>query len=408
MPQICTSIHTSLADLRIPGGFRFGSAAAGIKKTDRLDLALAEAPNGAAVAALFTTNLVKAAPLLIDERHLRKARGNMRALIVNSGNANCATGKDGLRSCEQVCAALADVLRAKREQVFPSSTGVIGVPLPAKKIVAAIPQLVLSLDASRNHIENFARAIMTTDTRPKLASTQIQTKRGPISLLGIAKGAGMIHPNMATMLAYIFTDAAAEPRQLHRMVARSAANSFNAISIDGDTSTNDTLALFASGASSVQLKGRVADEFQAALTAVCTSLAEQIVADGEGVQHVIRLQVEEARSENEARQIADTIATSMLVKTAFSGADPNWGRILAAIGRAGISLDPTKISIYFGDQQVCRHGTARDFDEAKARVYLSHSSFDIRITLGRGHARAIMLMSDLTAEYVRINADYRT
>jgi glutamate N-acetyltransferase/amino-acid N-acetyltransferase len=296
----------------------------------------------------------------------------------------------------------------KREQVFPASTGVIGVPLPAGKITAAIPQLVSQLGSSREHVENFARAIMTTDTRPKLASAQIGTKRGTISLLGIAKGAGMIHPNMATMLAYIFTDADGDPKQLRRMLSRAVANSFNAISVDGDTSTNDTLAIFASGASSVLLKGRIEDEFQSALNVVCGSLAEQIVSDGEGVQHVVRLHIEEARNEAEAQQIGNKIATSMLVKTAFAGADPNWGRILAAVGRAGVPLDPAKISIYFGDQPVCRNGIVRDFNEAKAHAYLSQPSFDIRVALGRGRARATVLTTDLTAEYICINADYRT
>jgi len=401
-------ISTDFEDLHIPRGFRFGAVAAGIKKTDRLDLALAVAPAGALVAALFTSNLVKAAPLVVAAKHLRKTGANMRALLVNSGNANCATGKQGISACEHICKRLARQLGIKREQVFPSSTGVIGVALPEQRITTAIPPLTLLLGASPAHVENFARAIMTTDTRPKLASAQFSTKDGTVSLLGVAKGAGMIHPNMATMLAFLFTDVAATPKQLRSRLSAAASTSFNAVSVDGDTSTNDTLALFATGASAVQLKGRAEDDFQSALNAVCSSLAEQIVADGEGVQHVIRLHIEQARSEAEARQIANTIATSMLVKTAFAGADPNWGRILAAIGRAGIVLDPARINIYFGDQQVCRAGTARDFDERRANAYLSQPHFDVRVTLGRGRAQTTVLTTDLTAEYVRINADYRT
>ena len=394
--------------LAIPRGFRFAAVAAGIKYSDRLDLALAEAPAGATAAALFTSNLVKAAPLVADARNLNKSAGAMRAIVVNSGNANCANGKAGLKGCIQICAALARALGAREAQIFPSSTGVIGMPFPTGTILAALPKLVASLASSPIAAEAFSRAIMTTDTRPKLAVASFQAGKREVRLLGIAKGAGMIHPNMATMLAYVFTDAQASPRELRAALARAAGQSFNCISIDGDTSTNDTLALLASGESGVALKGDAQRQFQAALDRVCGSMAEQIVADGEGVQHVVRLHIEQARSEAEAHRVGNTIATSMLNKTAWAGADPNWGRILAAIGRSGIALDPNRIDILLGKQQLCRQGQARDFDERSAHALMSQPSYDVRVILGRGRARVTILTTDLTADYVRINADYRS
>ena len=396
------------AETFVPLGFRFGAVAAGIKYRDRLDLAMAEAPQGAAAAALFTTNRVKAAPLIIDVRHLRKSAAKMRAILVNSGNANCATGKDGLRACEHICSRAAKLLACLDSELLPSSTGVIGMALPAERVMAALPQLTSSLAHSAAAVTDFARAIMTTDTRPKIASAQFQSRANQVTLLGVAKGAGMIHPNMATMLAYVFSDIAATPKQLREQLTNACGSSFNSISIDGDTSTNDTLALFASGASGVRLTGRSEDAFQSALREICQSLAEQIVGDGEGVQHVIRLRIERARNEREARHIANTIATSLLVKTAWAGADPNWGRILAAVGRSGIDLNPARIDIWFGAQQVCRNGAAVDFEEKAAHQYMSLPVYEIRVSLGRGRAQASLLTNDLTSEYVRINADYRT
>jgi glutamate N-acetyltransferase/amino-acid N-acetyltransferase len=401
-------------DSAIPRGFRFGAVAAGIKYADRLDLAmmLVESPAGAAAAALFTTNLVKAAPLVAGAQHLKKSAAHMRALIVNSGNANCANGSAGLRGCRCVCNAFAREIGARETQIFPSSTGVIGMPFPAQRVIAALPRLTAGLAATPPAAEQFARAIMTTDTRPKLAAAAFTIGSGPhkkeVRLLGMAKGAGMIHPNMATMLGYVYTDVKASPAQLHRALASAARESFNSISVDGDTSTNDTLAIFASGASEIVLESRVQRQFQEALDSVCRSLAEQIVADGEGVQHVVRLQIEQARSEAEARRIGNVIATSMLVKTAWAGADPNWGRILAAIGRSGVTLDPARIDIFLGEQALCRRGNGQPFDEAAAHALMSRSSYDIRVVLRRGRAGVTILTTDLSAEYVRINADYRT
>jgi glutamate N-acetyltransferase / amino-acid N-acetyltransferase len=394
--------------IHLPKGFSFSALAAGIKVSGRLDLGLIEAPYANA-AALFTRNLVVAAPLDVGRAHLAKTRGRVRAVIVNSGNANCATGATGLKACEQVCRKVAHALRVKTEEVFPSSTGIIGVPLPTRKIVTKLPALAAAREATQHGINQFAQAIMTTDSRRKLASLRFRAGRSEVSLLGIAKGSGMIHPQLATMLVYLLTDLAATPAELKRLLSEACDQSFNCISVDGDTSTNDTVLLLASGQSGVRLEDAgVQKKFAAALLDVCKSLAEQIVSDGEGVQHVIRLSIEEAKTRAEALQVARTIAHSLLVKTAWAGADPNWGRILAAVGRSGVAVDPSRVSIYIGEQRVCKGGASCGFDEAKAHRDLAQPGCSIRVRLGGGHGSAAFLTSDLTAEYVRINADYST
>jgi len=392
---------------RPPQGFLFSACAAGLKPSGKPDLALALAPPGATAAALFTRNQVVAAPVLAGRENLRRGQGQVRAVIVNAGNANCATGKPGLKAARNVCAALARQLKIGEQQVFPSSTGIIGVPLPVEKIQAALPGLVSSAGEGEAALDAFATAILTTDTHKKIAAQSITFNGLEVVLAGVAKGAGMIHPNLATMLVYLFTDLAASPRELQHCLKAAAEHSFNNISIDGDTSTNDTALLLASGRSGVEFK-QVRDEFQAALTKVCRSLAAQIVADGEGVQHVVRLVIEEARTRKEARQVARAIANSPLVKTAWAGADPNWGRILAAIGYSEISIKPERINIYLGEQQICRHGAACPFDHEQAHRYMLEPVYDIRIVLGAGNARLEFLSCDLTAEYVRINAEYST
>ena len=392
----------------VPRGFRFSAAVAGIKKAGRLDVAMAEAVPGTTAAAVFTKNLVVAAPLIADKIHLQKTRGAMRAVIVNAGNANCATGDEGFQRCKQVCEAVARHLTLLPREVFPSSTGVIGVQLPAQKIIDALPQLVNTLDTSADALSQFSRAIMTTDTRQKTASVQFRSGKTTVTVTGVAKGAGMIHPNMATMLAYIFTDAGLPTRELQRSLNAAVAGSFNAISVDGDTSTNDTVLVMASGAIADIRTGADKKRFQEALNIVCGSLAEQIVRDGEGVRHVVRLHVEAARTEAEARKIADVIATSPLVKTAFAGADPNWGRILAAVGRAGISLDPGKVDVYIGGVRVCHRGMGDNFHEHTVHATMSEHIYEIRVSLGRGRAHATLLTCDLTDQYVHINADYRS
>jgi len=390
-----------------PQGFLFSACTAGIKASGKPDLALALAPDGASAAALFTRNQIVAAPVTVGREHLRRGQGQIQALIVNAGNANCATGKQGLKAANSVCIGVARQIQVSPHRVFPSSTGIIGVQLPLEKIHAAIPSLVNSASCGPEAFDQFANAILTTDTHKKVALQSIIYNQTPVILAGVAKGAGMIHPNMATMLVYLFTDLAASPRELQTCLKEAADQSFNNISIDGDTSTNDTALLLASGKSSVQFKS-VRNEFQAALTKVCRSLAAQIVADGEGVQHVVRLNIEQARSRSEARQIGRTIANSPLVKTAWAGADPNWGRILSAIGSSGVKINPERINIYLGEQQICRHGAACPFDHEKAHAYMSEPVYEIRITLGAGSAALEFLSCDLTAEYVRINADYST
>jgi glutamate N-acetyltransferase / amino-acid N-acetyltransferase len=393
----------------LPAGFSFSAACAGIKASGRPDLALVEACPGTTAAVVFTKNRVVAAPLEVGRASLAANRGGVRAVIVNSGNANCATGQAGIRACERVCRELARLLGLRSSQVFPSSTGIIGVPLPVDKIVSKLPELVAASAATKPGVAAFARAIMTTDTRPKLAGATFYSGETAVNLLGIAKGAGMIHPDLATMLVYLFTDAVASPAELKRSLRDSCEQTFNCLSIDGDTSTNDTVLLLASGRSEVRLKqASVGKGFSAALLQVCQSLAEQIVSDGEGVKHVIRLSVEQARSREEARQVAQTVARSLLVKTAWAGADPNWGRILAAVGRSGIALDPARVSIRIGEQIVCRAGLGLAFDQQSAHQALAQPHCEIRIFLGRGSSSILFLTTDLTSEYVRINADYST
>jgi glutamate N-acetyltransferase/amino-acid N-acetyltransferase len=390
-----------------PQGFLFSACIAGIKASGKPDLALVLVPEGASAAAMFTRNQIVAAPVTVGREHLRRGQGVMRALIVNAGNANCATGKQGLKAATSVCKGLAKQIQISPHRVFPSSTGIIGVPLPVEKIYSVLPGLVSSAAAGAEAFDRFATAILTTDTHKKVAAQSITINQTQVTVAGVAKGAGMIHPNMATMLVYLFTDVAASPRELQTCLKEAADQSFNNISIDGDTSTNDTALLLASGKSGVQFKS-VRNEFQAALTKVCRSLAGQIVADGEGVQHVVRLNIEEARTRREARQIGSSIANSPLVKTAWAGADPNWGRILAAIGYSGVKVKPERINIYLGEQQICRHGAACPFDHDRAHAYMSEPVYEIRIALGAGSAALEFLSCDLTAEYVRINAEYST
>lgn len=396
-------------ELLLPLGFRFSALAAGIKASGRPDLAFVEAPQGASAAALFTTNRVVAAPVIVGRKHLQVAKGHIRAVVVNAGNANCATGAQGLRAAEAVCRQAGTLLSVPASQIFPSSTGIIGVPLPVEKITDHLPRAIASARPTVDGARAFAHAIMTTDTRPKWASARFRVGGKDVTVMGMAKGSGMIHPNLATMLVYIFTDAAASPSELRRVLGSVTDETFNCISVDGDTSTNDTVLLCASGASGMRVhQGKASGGFAKALTSVCRSLAGQVVSDGEGVKHVVTLRMEQAKSLAEAKQVAKAIAHSPLVKTAWAGADPNWGRILAAIGYSGVKLDPTKVQIYFGDQQVCRNGCAHPFDESLAHQHLSQPDHEIRIKLGRGKISARFVTCDLTSDYVRINADYST
>ncbi len=393
----------------VPRGFAFSAVAAGIKASGRPDLALAAAAGGANAAALFTTNRVVAAPVDVGRASLLATAGQVRAVVVNSGNANCATGRAGLQACERVCRGAGKLLGVPAAEIFPSSTGIIGVQLPAEKILAKLPDLIAARSASERGVQAFANAIMTTDTRVKIASMRFRAASQEVTVLGIAKGAGMIHPQLATMLVYLFTDVGACAEELQARLQEACDESLNCISIDGDTSTNDTALLLASGTSGITLESAGArKKFSSALTSVCQSLAEQIVTDGEGVQHVIRLFVEQAQSREEAMLVARTIAHSLLVKTAWAGADPNWGRILAAVGRCGAPVDPARVQIFIGAQKVCRNGVACAFNEKLAHRNLAQPVCDIRVQLGRGRHKVRFLTTDLTAEYVRINADYST
>jgi glutamate N-acetyltransferase/amino-acid N-acetyltransferase len=341
-------------------------------------------------------------------------------VAVNAGNANCATGAVGITACEQVCKAAAETFGCAGHEVFPSSTGIIGVPLPWEKLVAALPEVKNELAADVAGFSRFAQAILTTDTRAKVAHDRFEVDGKTVRVAGVCKGAGMIHPRLvpagasggpalhATMLVYLFTDAAVDPATLDGFLRDAVEESFNRISIDGDTSTNDTVLLLASGASGVKIAARDRS-FASALTDVCTSLAKQIVADGEGVGHVVELQIEGAPSDADALTVAKSIAHSMLVKTAWAGSDPNWGRLMAAAGYSGVAIDPEKIAIWFGELPICVNGgRAPEYDEQAAHAYLEQREYSIRIALGLGEGRCHFWTSDLTAEFVRINAEYST
>jgi glutamate N-acetyltransferase/amino-acid N-acetyltransferase len=397
----------------LPQGFRFTAVKAGIKPSGKPDFAVAVADEGASAAAMFTANRVQAAPITVGRRHMERSSGTVRVVAVNAGNANCATGAIGISACEQVCRAAAEAFSCEGHEVFPSSTGIIGVPLPAEKLVAALPDVQASLESSAEAFSRFAHAILTTDTRVKIAHATLDVGGRKVRIAGACKGAGMIHPQLvpalhATMLVYLFTDAAIAPAALDSALRAAVEQSFNRISIDGDTSTNDTVLLLASGASGAEIGANHA-EFRAALTGVCTSLAKQIVADGEGVTHVVELQIEGAPSDADALKIAKSIAHSPLVKTAWAGCDPNWGRLMAATGYAGVAIDPARIAIWFGEQRICViGGRAPEYDEKAAHAYLRQPEFSIRIEVGAGEGRCRFWTCDLTAEYVRINAEYST
>jgi glutamate N-acetyltransferase / amino-acid N-acetyltransferase len=394
---------------QLPEGFSFSAIPAGIKVSGRLDLSLIEAAAGTRGAALFTKNRVVAAPVEVGRAALSASEGRVRAVIINSGNANCATGKPGLQACRRVCHETAKLLGVRADEVFPSSTGIIGVRLPQEKIVAKLPELIAGREATDWGLAQVAKAIMTTDTRPKLATAFFRSGKSTVRLTGLAKGSGMIHPQLATMLVYLLTDVSATPAALKAVLRPACEQSFHCISVDGDTSTNDTVLLLASGQSGVRLKDpAVKAKFTKALQGVCQSLADQIIADGEGVQHVIHLSIEQATNREEGLRVARAISHSLLVKTAWAGADPNWGRILAATGNCGVPVNPSRINIFIGAQQVCRAGTSWPFDEAKAHEDLSQHDCSIRVQLGRGQSKVIFQTTDLTAEYVRINADYST
>jgi glutamate N-acetyltransferase/amino-acid N-acetyltransferase len=398
----------------IPRGFRFGATQAGLKKSGRTDFALIVADAPASAAAAFTANRVIAAPLILDKENLRASGSRVRVVAINAGNANCAAGEPGMAAARATCAAAADTFGCPTDQVFPSSTGIIGVPLPAEKLIAALPALSVLLGPEFDHFQQVAQAILTTDTVEKtaFARLEVETADGTsreVRIAGVCKGSGMIHPQLvphATMLVYILTDAVVEPAVLDGYLRQAIEVSFNRISVDGDTSTNDTVLLLASGASGAVIEtGHT--EFSAALTQVCTSLARQVVADGEGITHVVELRIEGAATDADALRIAKAIAHSPLVKTAWAGCDPNWGRLVAAIGYSGAEIDPNRIDIDFGDLPICRNGgRASGFDESAAHDHISQPEFSIAIRLNQGTGSCVFWTTDLTVEYIHINADY--
>lgn len=394
-----------------PLGFSFAATASGLKESG-LDLALLVSESPAAAAAVFTKNLVRAAPVLVSERHLLAARHKMRGVIVNSGNANCCTGASGVAKAATTASKVArEMGRVHPSQILVCSTGVIGVPLRSEKIARAVPALVRARSAKPGAFAQFTRAIMTTDTRPKWAAAKCSIGGKQVRILGCTKGAGMIQPNMATMLAFLATDAAITPALLSRALRRAVAHTFNAISVDGDTSTNDSVILLAngqSGARKITREDADCGRFCAAIESVCKSLALAIVADGEGAHRVIEIEVRGAPSKRAAVQIARTIANSPLVKTALAGADPNWGRILAAAGRSGATFDPESVEISLAGTCVCQRGREYPFHERAVHRKMLAKYVPIVVDLHAGRAQARMWTCDFTGEYVRINASYRT
>jgi glutamate N-acetyltransferase/amino-acid N-acetyltransferase len=404
-------MNAPLSASDVPSGFTFSATHCGLKRS-RLDLGILVSDTPAAAAAVFTTNQVVAAPVVLSREHMRKSRNSMRGLIVNSGNANCCTKQDGYPASVATASRLAAELNVDPSQILVSSTGVIGAPLRVEKILAAVPNLTLTRSAEAGAFEEFARSIMTTDTRPKWAAARCRIGGKEVRLLGCAKGSGMIEPNLATMLAFITTDAAISAALLSRSLRDVVKSTFNSITVDGDTSTNDTVAILAnggSGAPRISMRdGADYQHFLAALESVCESLALSIVDDGEGAQRVIEIEVKGAVSDRAADQIARTIANSPLVKTAFAGADPNWGRILAAAGRSGVRFNPERTDIWIAGVAVCRRGRELGFDERTVHRKMLAKHVPVRIHLRSGAGVARILTCDLTIEYVHINSSYRT
>lgn len=389
-------------------GIKLGTCNAGIKQTVRDDILVMEMAEGGSCAAVFTQNAFCAAPVLVAKEHLSQVP---RWLLVNSGNANAGTGKQGLQDAFACCASLAGEVEGLAQQVLPFSTGVIGEPLPVEKLTAVLPVAVANLD--ENHWDRASKAIMTTDTFAKGASVVIDIAGHPVTISGISKGAGMIQPNMATMLGFIATDARIDQALLQQCLSAAAELSFNRITVDGDTSTNDACVLLASGCSGapeIQAGSEHYATFAAAVTKVCKRLAELIIRDGEGATKLMRIVVEQAQSSAEAVQVAKTIAHSPLVKTAFFASDPNWGRILAAVGRAGVeNMELDKIEIYLGTVCIVENGgRSLGYTEQDGQRVMNQEEITVTVRLGRGNACEEVLTCDFSYDYVRINAEYRS
>jgi len=396
-------------------GIRLGTTCAGIKYPDRRDLVVIEAVAGTCAAAVFTRNTFCAAPVTVARVHLAAAQP--RYLLINTGNANAGTGRQGLLDAEDACRALATLTGCAPDAVLPFSTGVIGEPLPLDRLPLPLDRLTAGLPAALAALRPegwsaAAHGIMTTDTRPKWASRQLTLAGTPVTVTGIAKGAGMICPDMATLLVFIATDAMADEALLQQILDEAVADSFNAITVDGDTSTNDSCMLLATGQAGAGVSATGADYegFATAVREVCADLAQAIIRDGEGATKFITVQVEGGLDRAECRQVAYAIAHSPLVKTAFFASDPNWGRILAAVGRAGLmNLELERVVIHLDEACIVRGGgRAPEYTEAQGQQVMQRSDITVRVELGRGEAAARVWTTDLSFDYVRINAEYRT
>ena len=397
--------------MRLPRGFVASGVRAGIRKK-RPDLALFVAESGATCAAIFTTNRFRAAPVVLSESALRRSGGKVRAVVVNSGCANAITGRAGIQAAREVRRKTAQLLESPEDEILLASTGVIGTPLPKAAIRSALPDAMARL--SPYGIEAASHAILTTDVGPKVVRTAFTWNGRRCSLVGVAKGAGMIHPRMATMLAFLMTDASASPAFLKQVLRESAAQSFNAISVDGDTSTNDSVFLMtsnrvaSSNAKASHAGERDAASFRRALNTVCRKLAWMIVRDGEGASRVLDVEVRGARSERDARVVAQVIGTSPLVKTAIHGGDPNWGRFLAALGRSGVRFSARHLALRFGRVTIVENGSLTSYRERDAARVFARERVPVVIELGTGRASANLLVSDLGHDYVSLNSAYRS
>lgn len=400
--------------IQIPQGFRLAAANADFrgKHLDRNDLSLAFSDVPATAAGVFTTNLFRAAPVLVSQEHIKASGERVRGVMFNSGQANACTGEQGRENCLRTLDMVSEALRAAGEQVsadelLPASTGVIGAQMPMDKWAAAVPALVASL--GRVDIEGLARAMMTTDAYPKMSGREIALSGGTVRLAGVAKGAGMICPNMATMLSLVMCDAAVEPSVWRAMFRRAADATFNRVSVDGDTSTNDSLYGLANGASGVTVKEEELPVLEKALTEVLGELAYMLVKDGEGATKVMHIRVTGAACDEDAEKVARTVGHSQLVKTAMFGRDPNWGRIVAAAGRSGVNFDPMALRVTLCGVELFRDGRPTDLDfDALLEEPLKNVDLPLDIVLGTGPGEARLLASDLSHGYVSLNSDYRS
>ena len=390
----------------VPPGFFFAVVEAAVKKPGRKDMALIYSEKEAVMAGMFTTSKVKAAPVRLDAKLIKAGKG--RAIIVNSGNANACTGAQGMKDAAEMCRLVADSKGIRPDRVYVCSTGVIGTPMPMERIKPAIPGLVESIGGMSFY--DVASAIMTTDTFPKIASRQIPVDGRTVTISGICKGAGMIRPNMATMLAFILTDAGIEKQALDAALRKAVSRSFNRITVDGDMSTNDTVLMMANGAAgnrNIRLKTKDYQSFAGALAELTYELSEMIVRDGEGATKLVEVEVRNAKSDKEAEKGAFAIANSLLVKTAIYGNDANWGRLLAALGYSGIDMKEEKTDVYLNGLLVAKKGLATGIDK-EANETMKGSRLNILIDMNMGRGNAKVLTCDLTGDYVKINAEYRT